>query len=121
MDGDVLTGIVDWSQAIVANPAYDVACTTVLLRFGPADATAFVRMIFELARALPIRRYLSFYASHRSLDRTHFASYECVRVLSALTFAREASPESMNPWRDPRTTAALARCFRERSGVDVSG
>jgi aminoglycoside phosphotransferase (APT) family kinase protein len=121
MDGDGLSGVVDWSQAIVAEPAYDVACTTVLLRFGPADATGMVRMIFERVRSLPIRRYLSFYASHRQLDKTHFAYYECVRTLSALTYASEASARAANPWRDPRTTTALARYFRDRSGVDVDG
>jgi aminoglycoside phosphotransferase (APT) family kinase protein len=121
MDGDQLSGVVDWSQAIVADAAYDVACTTVLLRFGPADATGIMRVMFDRMRALPIRRYLSFYASHRQLDKTHFAYYECVRVLSALTYASESSARAANPWRDPRTTRALVRHFRERSGVDVRG
>lgn len=121
MDSDQLSGVVDWSQAIVADPAYDVACTTVLLRFAPADATGIVRMVFERVRAVPIRRYLSFYASHRPLDRTRFAYFECVRTLSALTYASEPSARAANPWRDPRTMAGLANHFRQRSGVEVGG
>ena len=34
MEGDKLSGVVDWPQAIVAEPAYDVAGTRVVMRFG---------------------------------------------------------------------------------------
>jgi len=120
MDAGTFSGVVDWSQAIVAEPAYDVACTSVILRFGPVELSGVLRAIFERVRALPMRRYASGYRKRSTVDMRNASYYEAMHVLSNLTFAGELAPDLPNPWGDPRTAAGLERFFAKRTGVEVA-
>jgi aminoglycoside phosphotransferase (APT) family kinase protein len=117
MAGDELSGVVDWSQAIAAEPAYDVAATRVLMQFGPVDVAAWLRPVVDRARAIPIRRYLRFYRAARPFDERNMAYYESLRVFFALVDAGTTLPGRPNAWGAPHTLAALYRHFERITGV----
>ena len=116
--GDRLTGVIDWPQAIAAEPAFDVSCTLVLLRFADARFAGPLRIVFEMIRTAMIRRYLAAYRSVRPFRDANTAYYEALRVLSALVSAGEYPPGPSNPWHKPRVLAALCRHFETVSGVN---
>jgi aminoglycoside phosphotransferase (APT) family kinase protein len=117
--GDRLTGVIDWPQAIAAEPAFDVACTLVLLRFADAGFAGPLRIVFEMMRTTMVRRYLAAYRSARPFRDSNTAYYEALRVLSALVSAGEYPPGPRNPWHKPRVLAALYRHFETVSGVKI--
>ncbi len=119
MDAGTFSGVVDWSQAIVAEPAYDIACTSVILRFGPVELSGVLRAVFERVRAVPMRRYATGYRKRSTVDMRNAGYYEAMHVLSNLTFAGELAPGLPNPWGDPRTASGLERFFHKRTGVEV--
>lgn len=119
VQGDRLTGVIDWPQAIVAEPAYDVAATRVLLSFADAGLTGLSRRLFDIVRHYPVARYLDAYRRLRPLQDANMLYFEALRVLSALTYAGEHPAGPRNPWRKPHTLAALYRHFEMVSGVPV--
>lgn len=119
MAGDSFSGVVDWAQAVAAEPAYDVAATRVLLQFGQVDAPAWLQPVIDLVRAVPIRRYLRFYRAERPLETRNMAYYEGIRVLWALLVAGSTPPGLPNPWNAPHTLAALYRHFERVTGLRV--
>lgn len=119
VDGDRLSGVIDWPQAIVAEPAFDVASTVVLLSFADAGVTGPARWMFDLVRRIPVRHYLGFYRRLRPFRDANMPYYECLRALSAMTFAGENPPGPRNPWHKPHTLAALYGRFAGISGVAV--
>lgn len=120
MDGDTLSGVIDWSQAIAAEPAFDVAATRVLLRFGDVGEPAWLRWPVRWLRGIPVRRYTAFYRAARDFDDRNLAYFECMRVLSALVAGGEKPAGPGNPWRKPHIVPALYRHFESISGVRLS-
>lgn len=119
VQGERLVGVIDWPQAIVAEPAYDVASTLVLMRFADTGMTGMARSLFDAFRLIPVRRYLGFYRRMRPFRDDNIAYYEALRVLSALTYAGEHPPGPGNPWHKPPVLSALYRHFEAVSGVSV--
>lgn len=120
VQGERLVGVIDWPQAIVAEPAYDVASTLVLLRFADAGLKGAARTFFDVFRMIPVRRYLSAYRRMRPFKEDNLAYYEALRVLSALTYAGEYPPGPGNPWHKPHVLAALYHHFEAVSDVKVA-
>ena len=119
MDDDRLSGVIDWPQAISAEPAYDVASSCVLIRFGDMGLSAPLRWLADAARVVPRRRYLAFYRALRPLETGNMPYFEGLRVLSALIYAGERPPGPGNPWGAPHTLTALYRHFEKVSGLRV--
>jgi aminoglycoside phosphotransferase (APT) family kinase protein len=119
VDGEKLTGVIDWPQAIVAEPAYDVAATRILLGFADAGLTGLNRAIFDVVRHWAVARYLDTYRQLRPFRDANMLYFEALRVLSALTYAGEHPAGPRNPWRKPHTLAVLYRHFEMISGVAV--
>ena len=119
MDGDRLTGVIDWANAAIAEPAYDIASLrTIALHADPGVPVA-ARGMATLVRRLMVRRYMSLYRAAAPLEMRILAYYEAIRILSALTFAGEQRPQAGNPWNAPHTVAALVRAFERISGLRV--
>jgi aminoglycoside phosphotransferase (APT) family kinase protein len=95
-DGAV-TGVVDWPNAIVAEPAFDVAATRVILRFAPvtlASLSAAARWLARVARPILAARYLAGYRRRRPLASDRLAYYEvasCMRSLLRVGESRRRS------------------------------
>ena len=90
-DGGV-TGVLDWPHAIVADPAFDVATTLMILRLVPMDALGLappLRWLANAARPLVVRGYLRHYRRRRQLDRRKLAYYEAAACMKALVRAGE--------------------------------
>ena len=89
----VLTGVLDWPNALVADPAFDVASTLNILRFVPVGLTSMPRALRELARFLqPLLawRYLTRYRRARPIDDARLAYYQVAAALRALVRAGES-------------------------------
>jgi aminoglycoside phosphotransferase (APT) family kinase protein len=87
MEHGVVTGVIDWPNALVADPAYDVATTRVLLGLVPLELStlpALARVLVSAARPLLLARYLAGYRRGRPIDDPVLGYYEaaaCMRQL----------------------------------------
>lgn len=118
VQGDRITGVIDWAQAIAAEPAYDVAATRVLGRLADPNLPRWAHAAIGIARRLMLRRYMNVYRALRPLEPRNLPYFEALRILSALTFAGER-PGPGNPWGTAPVVAALKREFEQISGVAV--
>jgi aminoglycoside phosphotransferase (APT) family kinase protein len=87
-----VTGVLDWPNAVVADPAYDVAATKVLLELTPVDVLdvpAVLRPVIDVARRLLLRRYLSGYRRRRPIEPATLAYYEAVACMRGLVRVAE--------------------------------
>ncbi len=125
VDADGVSGVVDWPNAILADPAFDVASTRLILRFVPAELVSTSRPLRWLAHAgqpLLAYRYLAGYRRRRPIPRERLAYYEVAAAMRALVRAGEsrcrapgASPPSALD-RSPYAARLLAH-VRALTGV----
>lgn len=87
MEGGVVTGVIDWPNALVADAAYDVATTRIILGLVPLELStlpAVARVLLSAARPILLARYLAGYRRGRPIDRGVLAYYEaaaCMRQM----------------------------------------
>ena len=123
-DGRV-TGVLDWPHAIVADPAFDVATTLVILKLVPmeiAGLSAPLRWLASAARPLLVAGYLRRYRRRRPLDRDKVAYYEAAACMKALVRAAElrtAPPgeTAANVLFGSAYTARVLSRFRALTGI----
>jgi aminoglycoside phosphotransferase (APT) family kinase protein len=102
-DGDRIS-VLDWTAALVAPPAYDVALTRLLLRFPPLAATPALRPIIDPgARALARRFVRRYHYANPTADLTDLDWYtglHAARVLIDLaTWHSTGDPRAnTHPW-----------------------
>jgi aminoglycoside phosphotransferase (APT) family kinase protein len=125
-DGRRVTGILDWPNAFVADPAYDVASTLVILKNAPielAGAPAAVRWLVRFGRRVLVRRYLAGYRRRRPFDDRTLHYYEaasCMRGIVRTAEARLRRDGPANPLDESDFGDRLAQRFAEVSGVPVA-
>jgi aminoglycoside phosphotransferase (APT) family kinase protein len=115
----VVTGVVDWSQAISAEPAFDVAATRALLLFPSVDAPPWLGWLVAPVRRLIVRRYVEGYRAAAPLETHNLPYFEGLRILAALIFVGERRSGPRNPWSTPPVLATICRRFERLSGVRV--
>jgi len=120
VDGTRCTGVIDWSQAVVAEPAFDVAGTRMLTLCGNLGFKPPLRWLVDGVRRLMAHRYLATYRALRPIELRNFPYFESLRIMGALAFAGETEPGPNNPWNAPHTLATLYRRFERNTGVQVS-
>ena len=87
MEDGVVTGVIDWPNALVADPAWDVATTRIILGLAPLELStlpAVARVLLSAARPLLLALYLAGYRRGRPIDSRVLAYYEaaaCMRQL----------------------------------------
>ena len=122
-DGGRVTGVLDWPNALVADPAFDVASTRVILRFAPvelADVSRPVRLLMRVGRVLLARHYLAGYRRRRPLDPKVVAYYEAASIMRALVRAAETRGRTdapANPLDASRFADDLAAHFARITGI----
>jgi len=87
-----VTAVLDWPNALIADPAFDVASTLDILRFVPAGLTSVpppLRVVARLFQPLVARSYLARYRRQRAVDDARLAYYEAAAALRALVRAGE--------------------------------
>jgi len=125
VDGERVTGVLDWSGAQLGDPERDVAVTLVLTAvMGPALAEGAPAGIFEAFGD----GYLQAYSRRRTLDPGRLDYYRAYRVLHAFlrgTAARTPGvdpallPRDQYPWGTDGALLRLVGVFRETTGVDL--
>lgn len=104
VDGDHLT-VLDWTGAIVAPPAFDVALTWLLLRYPPLETSAALRPVIGAAGSVLAKRFVSRYrAANPAADLSRLDWYKALhaaRVLVDLAaWRRDGDPQAeTHPWR----------------------
>ena len=92
VDNGRATGVLDWPNALVAEPAFDVASTLNILRFVPVGLTsmpAAVRWMVRAAQPLLAQGYLAAYRRRRPIAGARLAYYRVAAALRALVRAAE--------------------------------
>lgn len=129
MSGHAVTGVLDWPNAVIADPAYDVAATRTILSCVPIEMAALPALLRWLARTmrpLLLARHLAGYQRRRKLDRPTLAYYEaasCMRGLVRVAEARLGSTGSsagLNPLDASSFGERLAARFALITGIDAA-
>jgi prepilin-type processing-associated H-X9-DG protein len=123
-DGRV-TGVIDWPNAVVADPAFDVASTRVILGLVPAQflpVPPALRGAADLARRVLVARHVRRYRRRQPLDATALAYFEalaCVRGLVRVAEARVAAAggAALNPLDASAFGERLGARFARITGV----
>jgi aminoglycoside phosphotransferase (APT) family kinase protein len=123
-----VTAVLDWPNAIVADAAFDVATTRVILRLAPLDRTALpapLRTLVRMARRLLAARYVAGYRRERSLEPSSLRYYEAAAALRWLVRVAEArrlqvTGGSLDPLDTAPFVQGLAAHVTRVSGVPVT-
>ena len=122
--GSSVTGVIDWPNAVVAEPAYDVATTRMILRFTPLELSALpvpLRWLLAPARLIMVNRYLAGYRRRRPIDPRSLAYYEALSAMRALVRAAESRRRdeagAANPLDASRFAETLVAHFSGISGI----
>ena len=122
--GRLVTGVIDWPNVVVAEPAYDVATTRIILRFTPMELSALpvpLRWLVAPARLVMVNRYLADYRRRRSIDPRSLAYYEALSAMRALIRAAEVrlrqGAAASNPLDASRFAETLVAHFSRISGI----
>src|SRR5262245_11122480 len=123
-DGRV-TGVIDWSNVVVTEPAFDVASTRVILSVVPVGLLGVppsLRGLVGIARHVIVARYVRGYQRQRPLDAarlTYHESLACMRGLVRTAEARLApiGESGLNPLDASVFGERLAGRFTRITGV----
>jgi len=122
VDGERVSGVLDWANAFVADPAFDVAITKVIMSLGKSNVPG-------PFRTWMMRHYYDAYVKLNPLDPDRVQYYEALRCLRALVGAREhilqeqglleADPRPY-AWAEPRVVRGIIGRFRGVTGIELS-
>jgi aminoglycoside phosphotransferase (APT) family kinase protein len=122
-DGRV-TGVIDWPNMALGDPASDVATTRVLLTTGPVDVPGWARPPMNALRHWIARRYTSAYRKRRPLSAASLRYYEARRCFiamlrtSELRLARPADegiPPETYAWGGPEQVHRMTTLFERHT------
>jgi aminoglycoside phosphotransferase (APT) family kinase protein len=119
VEGTSVSGVIDWANAALAEPAYDISSLRVIALYADPGVPSWARGAVNMARRLMVRRYMSVYRAAAPLETRNLLYYEAIRILSALAFAAEPRIQAGNPWNAPHTVARLVRQFRRITGLQL--
>lgn len=123
-EGGRVTAVLDWPNALVAEPECDVAATLVILRVTPVElfpVPAVLRPLVAALRPIMLARYLACYRRTRALDAARLRYYEAAACMRGLVRAAEARVAgSANALDASSFGERLAARFARTSGVPVA-
>ena len=105
-DGGSVTAVLDWPNALVADPAYDVASTRIILTLTPIALTgppAALQWVAHVARIALAKRYLAGIRRRRPFDPAVLGYYEAASAMRALVRAAEYRRRRRTRRRIPST------------------
>jgi aminoglycoside phosphotransferase (APT) family kinase protein len=126
-DGSV-TGVIDWPNAGLGEPAADVATTRVLLTMGPLHAPALGRWPINAIRRWLAWRYSRAYRRIHPLSDTSIRYYEALRCYAAMLHVaqrrlavRAGTPLARETyaWSASEQVAKMTRHFKRVTGVTL--
>lgn len=129
MDGGAVTGVVDWANTVVADPAFDVGNTRLLLGIAPLEFPLVLEWVASVARPILARRYHAAYRRHRAVNEDAMRYYEAMRCVTELVWVAERrladaglieTRSGPNPWGAPRPRNRLMSRFRKITGTALT-
>ena len=108
-DGRV-TGVLDWPGLIIADPALDVACTTVLLTIHAKHH------LHQVEWPRVAEMYLDAYQAERALDPKHLEYYQVWRCICAF----EDGADGLESWQHPLVVRDLAEQVHRTTGIRIT-
>jgi aminoglycoside phosphotransferase (APT) family kinase protein len=93
VEGRRVSGVLDWPNALVADAAFDVASTHLILRFVPAELVSVppsLRWLLRVGQRLLAHRYLAGYRRRRTIAPERLAYHEVAAAMRALVQAGES-------------------------------
>jgi aminoglycoside phosphotransferase (APT) family kinase protein len=124
VEGGRVTGVLDWPNAIVADPVFDVAATLNILSFVPVGITSMppaLRWLARVVQPLLARRYLARYRRQRPVDAASLAYYQVAAGLRALVRAGESRRRGAPTGLDASPYAARLLAHAARvTGVEAT-
>jgi aminoglycoside phosphotransferase (APT) family kinase protein len=122
-DGREITAVLDWPNVLVADPAYDVAATRVILEQVPLEILSVsgpARWAVAAARRLLVALYLRGYRRRRPLAASALGYYEalaCMRGLVRTAEHRIGARQANNPLDTSSFGDRLAARFAKLTGI----
>ncbi len=121
--------VLDWTNARVAEPAWDVGATVALMGFAPVDIPQLLMPFFSRVRAWTLHRYLRAYQGTGPLDLARVRYFEAERLLGFLLEAgeyRQALRGVIPPlskstaFHDPRAIDAIIERVVRLTGAPIA-
>jgi aminoglycoside phosphotransferase (APT) family kinase protein len=124
VDDGVVSGVIDWSLLLLADPALDVGNTLATLTLGPRGLPGWLDGAAGLFVRRFARRYYRAYQDQRPVDDAAVRYYEALRCWSDLVWLGEsarglptAPALADNPWAGRRELHRLFDRWNELAGV----
>jgi aminoglycoside phosphotransferase (APT) family kinase protein len=125
-DGNI-TGVIDWSLAKIAPPAFDIGNSRVIMTLGHRGVAGPLDGIVGVMTRRMVKRYSDSYRMLRPVDEGAVTYYEALRCLQSLVWAgehRAAAARGVdlgpNPWTGKRESTRLIAHFRKITGLALS-
>jgi len=115
-DGGKVTGILDWGGLTLADPAYDVGNTLVLLTIAFRHVAASMEGFSSVDFDRMAERYLAAYRARRPLDGASLDYYRVRRCVRALV----EGAEGQEIWQHPLIVRDLLACIQQVAGVQLT-
>jgi len=120
-DGKV-TGVIDWANASVGDPAADVGTSWVLMAMGPIG-DGWLAPLIDFGRRLMADRYVASYRSMIPIPRERIRYYEAQRCFAAMLHVAMRRTSGEGPergqyaWDQPAQVRMMTGHFKRVSGV----
>jgi aminoglycoside phosphotransferase (APT) family kinase protein len=129
VEGDTVSGVLDWPNVDIADRHADLGFTLFLLEAEAAEPRGlWQRLVVGLGRRLLTRLYLRAYCRHLPVDRgllRYYRSLTALRRLAQYGIWRQVGAEATGSRPDALTrlddeqVETVARYFRKHTGVEV--
>jgi aminoglycoside phosphotransferase (APT) family kinase protein len=113
--GGEVTGVLDWAGFVIADPAFDVANTLVLMTIPVKHLVDLPGDVSVVDWDLAAERYLSAYQQIKELDHTHLIYYRVRRCLLALL----EGFEGQEVWQQPLIVRDLVNYIQITTGIHI--
>ncbi|MGH2632158.1 MAG: phosphotransferase family protein [Tepidiformaceae bacterium] len=128
VDHGRVTGVIDWVNAALSDPAFDVGSTIMLMTLGPVDLPGPLEGVVAAGRRWAARRYLRAYQQIRPLPIERIEYGEALRCYTGLQHASQRlAPGAPEPaaalpyaWGTPKEVLGLSRRFHELTGITLA-
>lgn len=96
-DGDQVVAVLDWELARLADPAFDVARTLMLVRIAPNPMSRAARVVVRRVSKRLGKAFVENYRKHRGVDETSLQWHEALHCLRTATMAAVGAQPSASP------------------------
>ena len=122
-DKDEPTGVIDWANAVIAEPAMDVGSAITNISAVPLPLPWPLRMAARQAIGAALRRYERSYRARRLLDGQAVLYYQVFRAVAQLVgvgYAKATGRAGSGAFASPAGVSNLIALIKKLSGVSVS-